>query len=178
MFYAAWLHLQRETLIAVNDYTSGCCRLSSELGIWLPERQAQLPRIHCKPWGLTPKWARNISGPASLFSLQGLENAQKKSTRKGLFFSLLIPLSVRRSCMTGKGNDVSSPPALPSVQPKPSRVGVPGLLLSQRAGSHMSPPRENHSPLISSPVLAVASEKLVALSGFKWLLHNTDCQAR
>lgn len=80
--------------------------------------------------------------------------------------------------MTGKGNDVSSPPALPSAQLKPSRVGVPGLLLSQRAESHMSPPRESHSPLISSPVLAVASEKLVALSGFKWLLHNTDCQAR
>lgn len=176
MFYAAWLHLQRETLIAVNDYTSGCCRLSSQLRIRLPERQVQLP--HCEPWGLTPKWARSISGPAPLFSSQGRGDTQKENTRKRLFFSMLIPLSVRRSCLTGKGNDVSSPSALPSVQPKPSRVGVPGLLLSQRAGSHMSPPRENHSPLISSPVLAVASEKLVALSGFKWLLHNTDCQAR
>lgn len=130
MFYAAWLHLQRETLIAVNDYTSGCCRLSLELQIQLLERQAQLPWLHCKLWGLTPKWARNVSGPASLFSFQGLGNAQKENTRKVLVFSLLIPLSVRRSCMTGKGNDVPSPPALPSVQLKPSRVGVPGLLLS------------------------------------------------
>lgn len=35
MFCAAWLHLQRETLIAVSDYTSGCWRLSSGLRIWL-----------------------------------------------------------------------------------------------------------------------------------------------
>lgn len=88
MFYAAWLHLQRETLIAVNDYTSGCCRLSLELQIRLLERQAQLPWLHCKLWGLTPKWARNVSGPASLFSFQGLGNTQKENTRKELVFFL------------------------------------------------------------------------------------------
>lgn len=89
MFYAAWLHLQRETLIAVNDYTSGCCRLSSQLRIRLPERQAQLP--HCEPWGFDPKVGKEHLRASTPVFFPGTREHSKGKHKEGVVFFHAYP---------------------------------------------------------------------------------------
>lgn len=85
----------------------------------------------------------------------------------GVFFFSLS--AGQRSCVTREGSAVL-PPWSGCCWPPPYQSGC---------WEPRVPPLSGNSRLFtSSPALAAASKKLVALSGFKWLLHNTGCQAR
>lgn len=164
-----------------------CCGLGEELRIWLARRvglsSGPSDVASLRTVGFYTRAAKRRLGACGTCSFQGLGKVQKENARKGLLF--FFPLLVYPSLL-GKGTApygremVFSFPQhhrLLSLSPA-GRPDLAPCFTKACAGSHMSLHLRRIAVfLISSPALTVASEKLAALSGFKWLLHNPGCQA-
>lgn len=158
-----------------------CCRLSQgrrirPAGLSPACSRATPAQAGLAERGLTPKQPRDISGPAALH---------------GVFFPGIRKGSEGRACFSPHcllsrgtawhGREIMFSPSLCCHLFVSSPVRWLYLVPPHR-GTFLEPPApapwESCHLSVPFPALAVASEERVALSGFKWLSHNTDCQPR